>query len=572
MLVHRDLFFIIIAILITFVVYSDSFNNAFIWDDYCFVVENKAIRSLTPTHMLSYFSDYRTSSSSESLSRDVYRPLVTTSYALDYRLWDLNSNLYHVENTLLHTVNVFLVYLVVKSIVDSSAAALLAALVFGIHPVQTEAVTWISGRSNMLFLLFFLAALLAHISNARKATRPTMALPLVLFTLGLFAKEMTVTLPAVMLLYDAHFAPKKSVREYIEYYLPFFLVAVSYLAARRLVVGTLAQGEYWGSNFFENLLTSCKAVAGYVRLLFFPVNLRADYTIEVSRSIAEPDTAIAVGALGAIAVLYGVFMRRRTVSFFILWFFVTLAPVSNIVPFRAILAERLLYLPLIGFAALLAVAATKTPKRARTLAAVAISALVVFYGAATAARNKDWRSEITLYTKDLPKTPRSPRFHYNLALAYSREYLAGASKEKLKESRPYYELVKKELEETIRLRPDHRDAYLNLGNIYNELGEYDKAITCFMHVLKMEENPDAYNNLGVVAYDRGRYDEAISYYKKALLLPWERSELGYSNLGNAYFMKKDYVRAKEAWKRVLMRDPENREIGENVKKLGKLGF
>ena len=102
---------IILIILATFAVYYDSFNNSFVWDDFSFVVNNKAIRCLDPKKIISFFTDRDTASDNTLLSADVYRPLVTASFALDYKLWGLNPHMYHIENTTLHLINVFLVYI-----------------------------------------------------------------------------------------------------------------------------------------------------------------------------------------------------------------------------------------------------------------------------------------------------------------------------------------------------------------------------------------------------------------------------------------------------------------------------
>ena len=317
---------------------------------------------------------------------------------------------------------------------------------------------------------------------------------------------MAITLPLLMLLYDLRFRKRRTAGEYLKYYLSFFLVAAFYLLARWAVVGGIVQGEkYWGSNAFESLMTVLKAVAGYIRLSVLPLNLRADYVIEIPRSLFEADMAMALLALAAAFAAYLRFRRNRAVSFFILWFFATLIPVSNIVPFKAVMAERFLYLPLIGFSGLLGLLIARAYRAAPKTIAVSAACLMIFYGAGTISRNIDWRDEISLFTKDLAKSPEGARFHYNLAYAYCRKYVFGDFKrEGLEGLMPYYLLAERELKETIRLKPDHADSYINLSTIYLELEQYDKAMDCLKRLLSFEEAPRAYNNMGILYYEKGR--------------------------------------------------------------------
>ncbi len=569
--IRKEVLYIILAVIITFVVYYDSFNNSFIWDDFSFIVNNKAIRNLDIKGVISYFTDRDTSSNSKGLSADIYRPLVTTSFAIDYRLWGLNPRLYHIENTALHLFNVLLVFILAQLIFSSSEAAFIASLIFGIHPVQTEAVTWIAGRSNVLFLFFYLAALITHIKASRKSG---FGFALILFTLGLFAKEMAITLPIVMLLCDLRFSRRQGIGEYIEYYTPFFTVLLFYLAARWSVSGGLAQGtEYWGSTLSENSMVMLKAIAGYMRLLILPINLRADYVINIPESLFSQDMAIAFGAMAVVAGAYASLRRDRPASFFILWFFVTLAPVYNIVPFKAIMAERFLYPASIGFSCLAALILTRLRAVAPKTAVVSLCGLIIFYGAGTLARNVDWRNEIYLYTQDLVKSPESARFHYNLGFAYCREHLVGPFKEKDPKKRlEYYAHAEDEFRATLRLRPDHADSHFYLGNVYSDLGLYDKAIGCFKKALSLEPNAGIYNNLGIVYYNRGEYNKAIECYKNALALNWDTPQLGYLNLGNAYLKKKEFAKARRIWEAVLKLDPTNQAIEANIKDLKKAGF
>lgn len=565
---------LIFVIVMTFAVYYESFGSSFIWDDFSFVVNNKAIRHFTPQKLLSYFTDLNASSNNVRLSRDVYRPLVTTSYAGDHALWGLNASFYHLENVVLHMANVVLVSILIELITGSFLAAFFASFIFALHPVQVEAVTWISGRSNVLFLLFYLSALIVHVRRSRVSSAPGFSLPLVFFTLALLSKEMAITLPLILFVYDLHFLPKKPFGRRLEYYIPFVLVAAFYLTARWAVVGGVVQGDrFWGGTIYENLLVTLKALAGYVRLLVLPVNLRVDYIVGLPTSAFEPDTAMALAILAPVLALYCILRRHKVVSFFVAWFFITLIPICNLVPFKAIMAERFLYLPSIAFAALVAFGLARARGNVRVLGGAFLAVLLLLYGVTTFSRNGDWRDEVTLFGRDLARSPESARLHYNLALAYLRQYAFGELRNKSpSQLLPYYTRAEEEFKEAIKMQPDIADAYLNLGNISGERGDRDRAMRYYERALAYGQEPNAYNNMGIIYYDKGFYDKAIACFKRALSYPdWAAPELGYMNMGNAYFMKKDYRRANEAWRQAVRRDPDNRMMVDSITAMRKAG-
>jgi len=261
------------------------------------------------------------------------------------------------------------------------------------------------------------------------------------------------------------------------------------------------------------------------------------------------------------------------VSFFIAWFFVALIPVCNLVPFKAVMAERFLYLPSIAFAGLAALVMTRAEAFAPKIAASVFAGLLIFYGAGTMARNVDWRNEISLYTSDLARSPGSARFHYNLGFAYCREYLVGPFREKdLNLRAEYYAKAEAAFKNALRLRPDHADSHFYLGNVYSDLGLYDKAIECFKNALQADPGPGIYNNMGIVYYNRKEYDRAIECYKRALSLAWEVPQVGYLNLGDAYSKKREFTKARKAWEAALKASPGDKIVEEKVKNLKNAGF
>jgi len=547
---HLYLFLLLVSI--TTLVYYDSFNNSFVYDDYPFIVENKAIRKLDMNQLISYFTSPDAVSSHEGLSRDVWRPLMTVSFAVDYRLWALQPRFYHIENTLLHIGNSILVYIAIFLMLGNTLAAFVASVVFAIHPVQTEAVTWISGRANVLFLFFFLLSFIFHIRERRKDRGGfDYTNSLVLFLCALLSKEMAIVLPLIFILYDAYFYGKKGFKYYVLYYLPFLLISVFYVLARSSVTGGFAQREYWwGGGLFTNFLMTLKAVAEYIRIIVFPLNLKILYLMPAPASIFTKDMLGAILVLSGVVAFYLLLRKKKVISFYFLWFFVALIPVYNIVPFKAVMAERFLYLPLIAFAAGFGMLfayineASGINPRLRTALNFSFVGILIFYGALTISRNIEWRDELTFYMQEAGRSPDDPTAHYNFAFACGKEAKKHAADREM--AGRYYALAISEYKRAIRLKPTSQLAYAGLANIYNETGYYDEAIKNFKKALAIKENSDLYNNLAVAYYCQGMYDEALRYCRRALYLSPGHVN-GYINLGNAYLMKKEYGKARAAW-------------------------
>lgn len=572
----HHLFFTLLLAAIIFLVYYDSFNNSFVYDDYPFIVENNAIRRLDARGIISNFIERGAVSSSEGLSKDVWRPFVTTSFAIDYKLWKLIPRFYHLENTLIHAACAILVYVAVFLVIGDTFAAFIASLVFAIHPAQTEAVTWASGRSNVLFLMFFLAAFIFHIRNRKYVkTALNYNLSVIFFTCSLLSKEMAIVLPLILILYDLHFYPSDSLRRYIKYYLPYFIISAFYILARMSVVGGIAQkDDWWGGSLSSAILVSVKALSGYVRIVLFPVGLKVFYLVDIPTSFLSKGMPLALLVLAAVASVYFIFRKEKEVSFYMLWFFVSLLPVSNIVPFKAVMAERFLYLPIIGFAALFGMSFSRSAgsSNAGGTAKGALNFLfmgmIVFYGAATVSRNIEWRDEVTFYTREALSSPADPTAQYNLGYAYGKEAKKYVSRDR-ETSRAYYALAVEKYKDTLFLRPDSQLAYAGLGNVYNELGMYDDAIINFRKALAIKEDSALYNNLAVSYFHKVMYDDAIMSCRKALALTPGHVN-AYINIGNAYYMKNEYGKAAFAWSRAVEIGPPNPALEEKLKKLTKI--
>jgi hypothetical protein len=416
--------------------YLKAIDGPFVFDDVKLVRDNPSIRDLS--RILETFNVFSHRWDEEEL-RANYRPLRFLSYAIDYRItrWlqgpappeELSPRVFHLHNVLLHALNALLVLFVVRALLGGTAAPLFCALLFALHPLATEAVTYVSGRRDVLSTFFFLLALWTYL-RGRGWLSALLVPPL--FVLGLLTKEMVVTLPAVILLIDlarrARFDLRRVVLSLVLWTLA---IGFTVFEARnpRLVAGAA------GGSPLSALLTAPRYAARYLGLLLFPYPQSIDYSydaIPVSRGLLAPWTTLPAIALWLALLAAGLQALRRgrlAPAVGLLWFLGVLLPVLQIVPIPERFAERFAYLPAIGLFLLLAALFRAAHARWPVPAALGGAALLAALGLLTLERNQDWLSPARLWGSAAWAQPRSARAHLGLgeALRAERRYAEATS-------------------------------------------------------------------------------------------------------------------------------------------------
>jgi len=338
-----------LCLLLVSVCYANSLGNAFILDDVLIVAANEQIRSIQPLHFLlqPYWGG--------QLNGGIYRPLTIFSYSLEYSIWQGWPAGFRLVNLLLHVLNGWLVFLLARSLLRSELAGFAAAGLYVVHPVNTEAVVSIVGRSELLAATGFFAGWLAF----RKGRTWWAAAA---YFMSLLAKESAITLPAIIAL-EMLFAEGgvRRVRDSWNRFAVLGAAAIAYLGLRFYVLGGLGiprvnQYLHGSLTFWDRWITSGRVFLRYFQLLLWPVQITGDYDFN---SVPVATLRGWDGLLGLTIVAACIFAAVRTArnrpmfSLGILFFFVALLPVSNwILPISLLMAERFLYLPLFGFALL----------------------------------------------------------------------------------------------------------------------------------------------------------------------------------------------------------------------------
>ena len=413
--------------------YIPSLFGPFHFDDYNVIVDYPTVHSW--------------SALSERAGAGV-RALLKASYTLNWTL-DPRPFGFHLVNIALHALNAVLLFLIGRHFIRgqgrnySDAAPLVAALLFALHPMQTEAVTYISGRSSSLMAAFYLAAMLAYL-----AARPWW-LSALLFVLALATRETAVTLPAALLLVElCRRTPWRTIARRQAAHWAILVAAGIVLLVNDRYFDLVAYG-YGERSLADNLLTQIGAIS---YLLWHLMTLQG-LSIDPALTVTDWTPALAMQAtlLGALLILGMASLRARPwLAFGIVWFFLQLAPTNSIVPRLDVANDRQLYLASWGLFYALAVQVAQldpTPRLARALAA----ALCLVFAGANIARQLDYRNEITLWEATLRTTPWNARAHNNLGYAY---YQAGQKLE-----------ARREFQTALFLDPREKKAEANLARL-----------------------------------------------------------------------------------------------------------
>jgi len=563
---------IALLVLVPIVVYSNSLSNGFVFDDYAVILENKYLK-LPGINVASFFNHSYFKIAGGEAS---YRPLATLSYYLIYAIAGLNPFFYHLLSVLLHLVNVVLIYRLVHWLLRQRFTALTAGLLFACHPALTEAVDCIAYNEDLLAAAFLLLAFLFYLkssTNGLKSNTINYGWSLFCFLLGLLAKEMAITLPAIILLYDVSLrndAEGKpfSLRLILTtikarglFYGGYLAVSLLYVFIRFFVLYHPQEAikPFYG-NLFERIIFLPGHIFSFIKLAVLPVPLTADYVFSYPPHFFATSnlsgfffvTGLAVGSVF-------IFKYSRGIFFAIWWFFITLFPVFNIIPIYNPLAERFLYIPLIGFCLLVAMAFNTSINQrlsetmpVKVLSSVAVIALLGFYATATISRNRDWKDSLTLWSKTVITSPNSSVAHGSLGRAYQ-------DLEQLAEAIHEYKMA-------IEIFPGNYKAYYNLGLIYERQGALKKAVANYKRAIAI--NPafiNAYFNLGNIYHNQGLLEEAIHHYRKLTELDPADYEAR-NNLGVAYARQGKLDQAIVQWEKVLEMDPQNKSAAENIRK------
>lgn len=575
--------------------YYNSFAGAFVFDDVPSIAENASIRRLWP------LSNVLWPDQAGGLTTSG-RPLVNLSFALNYAISGSAVGGYHATNLAIHCLATLALFGLVRRTVegglknqfDGRTALLFAGVValwWGVHPIQTESVTYMVQRAESLAGGFYLLTLYAFVRalavgpNGARAVRCWLTLSVLACVAAMACKEVAVSAPLVILLYDRTFGARtfgEAWRLRRGYYLA---LSGTWLVLTVLVLGTAGRGgtvsTSGGISTWHYLLTQCSAIPGYLARAVWPHPLIFDYGIATIREVSAvwlPGLLLLVLLVGTIVAL----VWSPVLGFLGFCFWALLAPSSSFVPVvTQTAAEHRMYLPL---AVVVVLAMTVVFRWLREWAAVLGVIIAIPLGWATVARNADYRTEATIWADTVTKLPTNARAHNNLGQALYREgkfETAIAAYERALALQPEYpephynlgvasaargqwRIAIDHYEAALRAQPVYPEAENNLANALVALGQVEVALPHYAAALKAKPAfAEAENNLGNALLQLRQPTDAEGHFRRALSLRPGYSEACY-NLGNARAAQNDMTDALGWYRRALTLQPEYAEAYVNA--------
>ena len=528
-------------------IYWNSLDGKFIWDDIPIIRDNAYIRSF------SHIDDIFTKSVIAGSGKEsgFYRPVYISTYLLNHSLSGLNTVNIHLTNIMLHILVALAVFWLVNILFDDRPLSLLTSLLFLVHPVHTEVVSYMSGRVDSLITLFILCALIFYIKSLRQKSVVFYVAMVLCYCLSLMTKENALIFPLLVVLYHYSFRNRDGkMRRYS--FFPLIVISFIYLLSRLTFFRSAALDIPQISGVFSRLPGFFVAIANYLRILILPVGLHMEYGDRIF-SFGDPKAIIGV-LLSAIIIIYAFKRRDRNplVFFSVMWFFILLLPVSNLYPIAFYMAEHYLYLPSIGFFLMVSYCLTTLYRREgfKVYAGAVMTILILSGSILTINQNDYWKEPIAFYERTLRYAPESARVYNNLANC-CRE--AG----RIDRAEVYYK-------KAIQRDKNNADAHSNMAIIYRDLGRIDESVALYRRAIELNSgHPHAHSNLGIAYYVSGNIDAAIDSYKRALAINPNRSDV-YYNLGIAYASSGKKKEAIDAYIKSLKLSPNDPDVYVNL--------
>jgi protein O-mannosyl-transferase len=508
-----------VIVLISVIAYLPVFHNGLLaWDDEGYIKNNPLVYSFSLKDIFS------------QNSMGNWHPLTILALAAEYHLFGLNPVGYHAVNLLLHILNVLLVFYTVYLISDKAPVALIASLLFGVHPLHVESVAWVAELKDLLYTFFFLASYIFYLKYLNELQKKDQhirtsthyyLLALLMFLLSLLSKAMAASLPLVLILTD-FFRGRRIDKKTLTDKAPFFLLAIVFGVVAVFAQKSLGATELTTSfTFAQRIVFASYGFISYLVKLIFPLNLSAFYPYPAG---GVPGWFYAYLLLSIGLAVWVIYSRRfsRKIVFGMGFFTITVLLVLQLLPVgKAIMADRYSYIPSIGIFYLAGEGFMYLWGKKQKWPAIALlSAAAILFSVKTYARAGVWKDDMTLWNDVISRDQNAAEAYYNRGIIFMNE-------------KKNAEAVS-DFNRVIELEPGFANSYNSRGVIFTGEKRNNEAINEFNRALEL--NPgyaEAYNNRGFVLMNERRIDEAMRDFNKAIELKAGYAE-AYFNRGSAF--------------------------------------
>jgi tetratricopeptide (TPR) repeat protein len=533
---------------IAFLLFANTLGHGYALDDVAVITRNKFVQKGIAGWPDIFSSFYW--QGFWDLNTGLYRPLSLAMFALEWQVAPNSTFLFHLNNVLLYSISaIFLFKLLVKLLPNVNQWVLFfTTLLFIVHPLHTEVVANIKSRDELLCFLFFIITTWV-VSNEKIQGIKYLLISSLVYLLALFSKEAAITfIPvfALVLYFFKGFDRKQSAIRVA----PLAVIAVIWLGIRYYVtqvIGppmvklTYIDNSIIGCGDFFSRTATAIAIAGkYLMKCFVPLDLAYDYSYNQipCETFASPSVIISLGIFsGLIYLAWKYRVTKPVISFGILFFFITFSLSSNIViNIGTTMADRLLFLP--SFGILLASVYSASEMMKQKLAAYIYIGVAFLFAFKTFNRNKDWKSDVTLYLADIKTSPESNRVNYNYATA-----LLGNLPTDESEKQTQVNEIIKYLNKAISIDSNDRNSFANLAVAYYKIKDYANSAKASQKAISFNKKDySLYGNYADALFMNKQYDSALYYYKICI----DNSivnDYTYNFIGVSYFSKQDFKSA-----------------------------
>ncbi|MFA5059151.1 MAG: tetratricopeptide repeat protein [Candidatus Omnitrophota bacterium] len=543
-------FFIAVAIVfcaVGFLAYSNSLHSGFQFDDYKIIVENPPVHHLENPQWVWRF--------------DPTRFLPHLTFAFNFFIGKLNVFSFHLVNLILHIICSILVFHFVgifllqepRLAVNARRMAFFSGLIFLLHPIQTESVTYIVQRSTVMVALFYMASVVFYLLARLKEKRIYFALSFLCAILGSMTKPNIVTLPLALVIAELCVlrTPFSDLFKRLKFIAPFMVLWVLVPALlllwknetidlAQVLDATKETSQFSRYTYFS---TQINVLITYIRLLFLPLRQNFDYDYPLSPGMFSFPTFFSLLILGYLLYFAGkVYKTNKIYSFGILWFFITLIPESSIFPISDVIFEHRLYLPMVGFCILIPVLVMNMCRDLKKATGILLIIAVGLAGL-TILRNNVWANQETLLIDTFRKSPHKARVANNLGDYYLR--IGNLS------------FAERDVKKAIELDPKNPQFHHNLGVVYERQGKIDEAMRKYREAIDKDDgrpHPSYYFNLGYLYHNKNDVKKAELSYKAAIAIDEHYAD-AYCNLGNLYARQGKYMEAIDQFKKSIENNP-----------------
>ncbi|MCF8371103.1 MAG: tetratricopeptide repeat protein [Bacteroidales bacterium] len=541
-------FGLIVILIATLIAYSPVFKAGFTnWDDQGYVTENPVVQQLNAENFKLLLTEDFVAN---------YHPLTMISLAVDYAIAGDSATWYHLINLILHLLNTFLVFYLVWMIFKKlelsyfSEMALVVAALFGLHTLHVESVAWIAERKDVLYTLFFLASLIAWMKYLNSGKWKFYTFALILFIFSCFSKGQAVSLAALLFAFDFLFKRKILSGKVMLEKIPFLALAVVFgiFALNAQQEGEAVAGfTQEHVSLFERLMFASYGYVMYHLKLILPINLSAIYPYPPKMDGSFPVVyyIFVIPALAIVASIFYFLKKDRIVAFTLLFFLINVALVLQIIPVgSAIMADRYVYIPSIGFFMLIAVLLSRFLKKRSSSFLVVNSAgagILVVLAGMTYSRAQVWNNSMSLWNDVLSK-------HKTVQLAWN-------NRGNLKYDAGDLQGAMADYSETIKIQDRHPEAYMNRGTVKHDLNDFQGSLADYNKAIEIDPNhAKSYYGRGGTYLAMNQFKAAIQDYDKAIELD-PNYAAAYSNRGNAKMNQKLLTEAMQDYNKAIELNP-----------------